>query len=68
MGYSRAGGPMLVAEGAVEARVLSRQGKRIREIVRMLEVLRSTVRCYLRSKALPQYQKSLGLPSLTEAG
>jgi transposase len=48
---------MLVAEGAVEIRVLSRQGKSIREIARMLEVSRNTVRRYLRSKALPQYQR-----------
>jgi hypothetical protein len=30
---------MLVAEGAVESRVLSRQGKSIREIARILEGL-----------------------------
>ena len=30
---------MLVAKGAVEIRVLSRQGKSIREIARMLEVI-----------------------------
>jgi DNA-binding NarL/FixJ family response regulator len=46
MGYSRAEGPMLVAEGAVEIRVLSRQGKSIREIARMLEVSRNTVRLF----------------------
>ena len=57
MGYSRAEGPILVAEGAVEIRVLSRQGKSIREIAQMLEVSRNTVRPYLRGKALPQYQR-----------
>ena len=48
---------MLVAEGAVEIRVLSRQGKSIREIARMLEVSRNTVRRYLRSEGLPRYQR-----------
>jgi hypothetical protein len=36
MGYSVVEGPMLVAEEAVEIRVLKRQGKSIREIARML--------------------------------
>jgi transposase len=35
---------MLVAEGAVEIRVLSRQGKSIRDIARMLKVSRNTMR------------------------
>ena len=35
---------MLVAEEAVEIRVLRRQGKSIREIARMLEMSRNTVR------------------------
>ena len=48
---------MLVAEEAVEIRVLSRQGKGIREIARMLEVSRNTVRRYLRSEGLPRYQR-----------
>jgi Homeodomain-like domain len=41
---------MLVAEEAVEIRVLSRQGKSIREIARMLEISRNTVRRYVRSE------------------
>ncbi len=41
---------MLVAEEAVEIRVLSRQGKSIREIARMLEVSRNTVRRYIRER------------------
>jgi transposase len=44
---------MLVAEEAVEIRVLSRQGKSIREIARMLDVSRNTVRRYLRGEGLP---------------
>jgi transposase len=48
---------MLVAEEAVEIRVLSRQGKSIREIARMLEVSRNTVRRYLRSGGLPRYAR-----------
>ena len=48
---------MLVAEEAVEIRVLSRQGKSIREIARMLDVSRNTVRRYLRSEGLPRYQR-----------
>ncbi len=48
---------MLVAEEAVEIRVLSRQGKSIREIARMLEVSRNTVRRYLRGAGLPHYER-----------
>ena len=48
---------MLVAEEAVEIRVLRRQGKSIREIARMLEVSRNTVRGYLRSEGLPHYER-----------
>jgi transposase len=48
---------MLVAEEAVEIRVLSRQGKSIREIARMLAVSRNTVRRYLRHEGLPRYQR-----------
>ena len=48
---------MLVAEEAVEIRVLRRQGKSIREIARMLEVSRNTVRRYLRSEGLPCYER-----------
>jgi transposase len=47
---------MLVAEEAVEIRVLSRQG-RVREIARMLKVSRNTVRRYLRSEGLPRYAR-----------
>ena len=48
---------MLVAEEAVEIRVLRRQGKSIREIARLLEVSRNTVRRYLRSEGLPGYER-----------
>src|ERR1700719_1181244 len=48
---------MLVAEEAVEIRVLSRQGKSIREIARMLEVSRNTVRRYVRGDGLPHYER-----------
>jgi transposase len=48
---------MLVAEEAVEIRVLSRQGKSIRAIARRLGVSRNTMRRYLRSPGLPRYQR-----------
>jgi len=48
---------MLVAEEAVEIRVLSRQGKSIRETARRLNVSRNTVRRYLRSEGLPRYKR-----------
>src|SRR5258708_24387640 len=48
---------MLVAEEAVEIRVLRRQGKSIREIARMLDVSRNTVRRYLRGEGLPRYTR-----------
>jgi transposase len=48
---------MLVAEEAVEIRVLRRQGKSIREISRMLNVSRNTVRRYLRGEGLPRYER-----------
>jgi len=48
---------MLVAEEAVEIRVLKRQGKSIREIARMLDVSRNTVRRYLRGQGLPHYER-----------
>jgi len=48
---------MLVAEEAVEIRVLSRQGKSIRDIARMLKVSRNTVRRYVRSEGLPRYER-----------
>jgi len=49
---------MLVAEEAVEIRVLRRQGKSIREIARMLDVSRNTVRRYLRVEGLPRYREA----------
>ena len=48
---------MLVAEEAVEIRVLRKQGKSIREIARMLDVSRNTVRRYLRGQGLPRYER-----------
>jgi transposase len=48
---------MLVAEEAVEIRVLRRQGKSIPEIARMLNVSRNTVRRYLRGPGLPRYER-----------
>ena len=48
---------MLVAEEAVEIRVLRRQGKSIREIARVLNLSRNTVRRYLRSGGPPRYQR-----------
>jgi transposase len=48
---------MLVAEEAVEIRVLRRQGKSIREIARVLDVSRNTVRRYLRVEGLPRYER-----------
>jgi len=51
---------MLVAEEAVEIRVLRRQGKSIRKIARMLNLSRNTVRRYLRGEGLPQYQREPG--------
>jgi transposase len=57
MGYSDGEGLMLVTEEAVEIRVLKRQGKSIREIARMLELSRNTVRRYLRSEGVPHYQR-----------
>jgi transposase len=50
---------MLVVERAVEIRVLSRQGKSTREIARMLEVSRNTVRRYLRGNGLPHYERGV---------
>jgi len=48
---------MLVAEEAVEIRVLRRQGKSIRGIARVLEVSRNTVRRYLRGAGQPRYER-----------
>ena len=48
---------MLVAEEAVEIRVLSRQGKSIRDIARLLKVSRNTVRRYVRGEGLPRYER-----------
>src|SRR5215469_13943234 len=60
MGYSEREDLMLVAEEAVEIRVLRRQGKSIRKIARMLNLSRNTVRRYLRGEGLPQYQREPG--------
>jgi transposase len=54
---------MLVAEEALEIRVLRRQGKSIREIARMLDVSRNTVRRYLRGEVLPHYEREPRRPS-----
>jgi len=48
---------MLLAEEAVETRVLKQQGKSIREIARMLDVSRNMVRRYLRGEGLPRYER-----------
>jgi transposase len=48
---------MLVAEEAVEIRVLSKQGKSIRDIARLLKVSRNTVRRYVRGEGLPRYER-----------
>ena len=56
---------MLVAEEAVEIRVLRRQGKSIREIARMLNVSRNTVRRYLRGEGLPRMSVKRDRASLT---
>jgi transposase len=48
---------MLVAEEAVEIRVLRKQGKSIRDIARMLGVSRNTVRRDVRSEGLPRYER-----------
>ena len=48
---------MLVAEEAVEIRVLRKQGKSIREIARLLAVSRNTVRRYVRGDGLPHYER-----------
>jgi len=52
MGYYAAENLMLVAEEAVEIRVLRRQGKSMREIAGMLDVSRNTVR----REGLPRYE------------
>ncbi len=57
MGYSAAEDLKLVAEAAVEIRVLRRQGKGIREIARMLDMSRNTVRRYLRVEGPPRYAR-----------
>jgi hypothetical protein len=57
---------MLVAEEAVEFRVLRRQGKSIRAIARMLDVSRNTVRRYLRVEGLPvRFDRTWSLPIAT---
>jgi transposase len=55
--YSQAERLMLVAEEAVEIRVLRRQGRSIREIAWMMDLSRNTVRRYLRSEGLPGYER-----------
>jgi len=50
---------MLVVERTVEIRVLTRQGKSIREIARMLEVSRHTVRRYLCGNGLPRCERGV---------
>ena len=65
MGYSEPEGLMLVAEEAVEIRVLRRQGKSIREIARMLDVSRNTVRRYLRTEGCGATSVKRGRPSST---
>jgi len=60
-------GLMLVAEEAVEIRVLSRPGKSIREIARMLEVSRNgSVRFWAQKRTLPLRETSMPIitPSL----
>ena len=57
---------MLVAEEAVEIRVLSKQGKSIRAIARMLAVSRNTVRRYLRGNGLPRYEREARRSKLDE--
>lgn len=57
VGYSTAEDLMLVAEEAVEIRVLSKQGKSIRDIARLLKVSRNTVRRYIRGEGLPRYER-----------
>jgi predicted transcriptional regulator len=47
---------MLVMEEAAEIGVLSRQGKSIRAIARLLSVSRHTVRRYLRVQGQPRYR------------
>jgi transposase len=58
---------MLVAEEAVEIRVLRRQGKSIREIARLLDVSGNTVRRYLRSEGLARYERGAQPSKLREA-
>ena len=57
---------MLVAEEAVEIRVLSRQGKSIRDIMRMLKILRNTMWRYIRGEGRPQYERRAGPSKLDD--
>jgi transcriptional regulator with XRE-family HTH domain len=57
---------MLVAEEAVEIRVLSKQGKSIRDIARMLKISRNTVRRYIRGEGLPWYGRKARLSKLDD--
>ena len=52
---------MVVAEEAMEIRVLRRQGKSICKIARMLEVSRNAVRRYVRGEGLPR-SAAVGAP------
>ena len=44
-------------EEHMQIKVLSKQGKSIREIARILNISRNTVRRYLKAKSKPQYQR-----------
>jgi transposase len=58
---------MLTQEQVVETRVMSRQGKGIREIAREMGVSRNTVRRYLREGAVPKYKPRLPRPTKLDA-
>lgn len=48
---------MITQERSMEIRILAKQGKSIREIVRAMGISRNTVRRYLRSKTWQRYKK-----------
>lgn len=54
---------MLGQEGFVEIQVLHRQGMSIKGIARELDISRNTVRKYLRSEQVPEFQASRSRPS-----